>query len=237
MPDKTESVERRFTGSDIVAVRMTPMMGEDGVPMPDRKRIEGYAAVFYNGDPRTQYVLETDKKGEPRAVERIMPGAFDNDVLQHQGNDVVATFNHNMDNVLGRVTAGTLRMAIDRTGCRYEIDPPDTQCAKDVQALIARGDVRGSSFGFTVQSGGERWSKDGKCDVRELTKLRLHDVGPVTQPAYEGASVGLRAEDAAGALESRAAWEAEQQRQAKARAAACQARARAAEVAAKLAKR
>ena len=52
--------------------------------------------------------------------------------------------------MLGRNQAGTLRLSEDDTGLAYEIDLPDTQAARDVYALIERGDVSQSSFAFKV---------------------------------------------------------------------------------------
>lgn len=159
------------------------------------KRAVGYAAVYFRqGDPGTQYNL-SDK-----IVERIMPGAF-NDVLSNNG-DVRALFNHEPDHILGRLSAGTLKLSVDEIGLRYEIDMPDTQLGRDIATSIERGDLTGSSFSFKLASGGARWDKDDVMDVRNIEKIgRLFDVGPVTFPAYEGTSTALRAAgDAADAI-------------------------------------
>jgi HK97 family phage prohead protease len=50
--------------------------------------------------------------------------------------------------VLGRNKSGTLRLSVDGIGLRYEIDPPDTQAARDLIESLRRGDVSGSSFAF-----------------------------------------------------------------------------------------
>ena len=138
--------------------------------------IDGYASVFYRkGQPRTQYGLG------PNMVERIMPGAFDRALAE---DDVVGLFNHDPSLVLGRTSADTLRLRVDKKGLRYEIDQANTQISRDVSEMQQRGDVIGSSFGFMVND--ERVRQEGNLVVREILDVSLRDVGPVTFPAYAG---------------------------------------------------
>jgi hypothetical protein len=150
----------------------------DGKPT----RIEGYAAVFYDGTPGSQYELWEN------FVERIMPGAFDRALRDK--HDVRGLFNHDANQVLGRTGAGTMRLSVDDTGLRYEIDPGDTTAGRDTVENLDRGDVDGSSFSFipTVVTTRE----EGDFVVREITDVDLFDVGPVTFPAYEGTSAMAR---------------------------------------------
>lgn len=144
--------------------------------------IRGHAAVFNK---------LSENLGGFREV--IAPGAFDG-VL---GDDVRALFNHDGSLILGRSTAGTLRVGIDSEGLTYEIDPPDTQYARDLLVSLERGDVRESSFGFRVAHGGDRWdeNEDGVL-IRTITRVaRLFDVSPVTFPAYPDTDSTKRALD------------------------------------------
>ncbi len=187
-------MERRFSGARVAPVEVRA----EG----DARYISGYAAVFY--DPRrdgTEYELLPD------VVERIMPGAFDEALTRN--DEVVGLFNHDMDNLLGRNTAGTLELSVDRTGLRYDIrvdrDDPDHQ---RVLRKIQRGDLKGSSFAFYVerQSWQEVDTEDESMLVRQIEQVGLIDVGPVTRPAYEATSTGLRAvgdlEEARAAVEA-----------------------------------
>lgn len=158
------------------------------------KDISGYAAVYFNaGDPGTEYRLYDD------LVERIMPGAFDEAIAQR--HDVRALFNHDASMVLGRTEASTLRIETDSTGLRYVISPPNTQVGRDVVELLERGDVSGSSFAFvpTKVSWEERMNQKTKKTeyVRKIENVRLLDVGPVTYPAYESTTAGVRSADEA----------------------------------------
>ena len=60
-------------------------------------------------------------------------------------------------------------------------------------ALVARGDVDGSSFGFRVLE--DTWTEGVTSDelpLRRIQKVALYDVSPVTQPAYATSSVEAR---------------------------------------------
>jgi HK97 family phage prohead protease len=144
----------------------------------------GYAAVFYReDDPGSEYSVGN-------VHERIAPGAFDRALLEKQ--DVVAKFNHDSNNVLGRISNGTLRLEADTIGLMYSIDLPDTTVGRDLAFSLERGDVKGSSFAFnTVPGGVAREYRDGEMIVT-LTDLDIGDVGPVANPAYESSSAQLR---------------------------------------------
>jgi HK97 family phage prohead protease len=162
-------VERRGIG-EIVELRV------DGTP-----HVSGYAALYH---------AETEIAGLFR--EQIAPGAFRSAV--DGTDDVRALFNHDPNLVLGRTKSGTLRLKTDAKGLRYDIDMPNTQAAQDVRELIKRGDVTGSSFGFTVDE--DDWDdsdvKRGKLPLRTIRKVSLFDVSPVTYPAYPQTSVTAR---------------------------------------------
>jgi HK97 family phage prohead protease len=143
-------------------------------------RAVGHAAVWYRpGDPTTEYRLAPD------VVERIARGAFTRTIAE---DPIVASYNHDMHTVLGTTYARTLRLAEDSIGLRYDADLPDTQGARDVEELLARGDVRGSSFMFTTRR--DEWTKEGAVYVRTLLELDLIELGPVVRPAYVGATAG-----------------------------------------------
>jgi HK97 family phage prohead protease len=146
------------------------------------RRIVGYGAVFNT---------ETVIGGFFR--ERLMPGAFSG-VLK---NDVRSLFNHDPNYVLGRTSAGTLTLSVDAVGLRYEVTPPAARA--DVVEALGRGDVTGSSFGFTVKR--DSWTKPtraGELPLRTIYEFRqLFDVGPVTYPAYDETSAEARSAAAA----------------------------------------
>ena len=129
--------------------------------------IKGYASVFFDGTERTEYSLGTHS-GRPY-VERIERSAFDNALSR--GDDVVALFNHDPNNVLGRSSSGTLKLSLDSRGLAYEIEPDETTIAQNVLRMQKRGDIPGSSFAFRVDK--ERIIEDGDKMVRSIEDVTL----------------------------------------------------------------
>ena len=121
--------------------------------------------------------------------ERIMPGAFKSSIKK---DDVRALFNHDPNYVLGRNKAGTLTLSEDEKGLAIKIIPPDTQFARDLMILIERGDISQMSFAFQVLEEAWEYGKEKESDKRDLIKLKLYDVSPVTYPAYPQTDVAVK---------------------------------------------
>lgn len=137
----------------------------EGMPMNFR----GYAAVF-------------NAPSEPLPfTETIRPGAFKRSL--QSGREVRMFVNHNTDMVLGSTRSGTIRVTEDQRGLLVEGELPDTTYARDLSALMQRGDVHGMSFGFSVPRGGDTFTENGA--QRLLSEVILHEVSVVTGfPAY-----------------------------------------------------
>jgi len=162
------ATERRIYPSEIRAAKR-----DDGGEL-----LTGYAAKFG--------VLSEDLGG---FREEIRKGAFSEAIA----GDVRALWNHKSEFVLGRTKSGTLRLAEDEIGLRYEVDLPAASWARDLYASVERGDVDQSSFGFDVEPGGQEWREVDGVLIRTLLRIaRLWDVSPVTFPAYPAATVEAR---------------------------------------------
>jgi hypothetical protein len=149
----------------------------------DKKRVEGYAALFYDADnPGTEYEIYDG------AYERIAPSAFDETFKKD--SEVLVTFNHDMNQLLGRRSAETLSVRIDKKGVFYSFIPPPTVDGEKVRALIERGDLKGSSIGFLLHDLERDVVEDR--EIITITKAELHELGPVTDPAYTATSANLR---------------------------------------------
>jgi len=186
--EKTEDIERRTH-----TVEMRVKDASYGKKTPT---MEGYGANFNS--------LSEDLGG---FREVLMPGCFA-DALKT--SDVRGLFNHNPDKILGRNTAGTLRLSEDERGLRFEIDPDlEISYAKDLQRSMQRGDINQCSFGFKVAEEGQSWAKDSAgMWIRTITKVaQLFDVSPVTYPAYISTSCAVRS-----MLQKEAELNAEEQR-------------------------
>ncbi len=141
--------------------------------------IEGHAAVFDSWSETLGGIFPFKEK--------VIPGAF---VESLENDDIRALFNHDANYVLGRNKSGTLTLKEDEYGLMVRINPPDTQWARDLRTSIERGDINQMSFGFSVEE--DEWRFDNGIDVRELRKVKLFDVSPVTFPAYSATDVGVR---------------------------------------------
>jgi hypothetical protein len=158
-----------------------------------RAVIRGYAIVYNR--------LSLDLGG---FRERILPGAFDAVLNRQRGRqDLVSYFNHNPDVMLGRESSGTLKVWSDDKGVGFEVVPPTTRA--DILELVQRRDVKGASFTFSVEKGGEGFTTDenGRA-IREIRAANLYELGPVVQPAYPSTSVGV-------AMRNYQAWKAGQE--------------------------
>lgn len=156
------------------AAELRAITGEDGSP----KKIVGYASVF-------------DKPSEDMGfIEYVRKGAFKNALSR---SDARALFNHDTDTIpLGRQSAGTLILKEDDNGLYYEITPPDTQSARDLMTSIDRGDIKESSYGFTVAV--DEWDYSDKDMVKRtiIEVKEVFDVSPVVFAAFNDTSVALR---------------------------------------------
>lgn len=137
----------------------------------------GYAAVFGR--------RSLDLGGFTEIIDR---GAFTKTITEA---DVVALWEHDDRSLLGRMSSGTLRVSVDDHGLAYVVDLPDTGAGRDAVALLTRGDVRASSFGFrTIR---DEWFEDEDGNVtRTLLEVALIDVSPVARPAYPDTDAALR---------------------------------------------
>lgn len=109
--------------------------------------------------------------------------------------DVRAYFAHDSGRVLGRLSAGTLRLEEDDKGLRVEIDLPDTTDGRDVKTLVERGDVSGMSFRFEAVR--QEWDETVDPPKRTLLEVRLGEVSIVSEPAYDGTTIAMRSLDEA----------------------------------------
>jgi HK97 family phage prohead protease len=179
----TMNIERRSLAIDEIesAVPLLAVESRSEDDGTDREYIVGYAAKFG--------VLSLDL-GD--FVERIDPGAF-GIVAERRGRrrplETRALWNHDANYPLARYP-GTLSLKVDEVGLRYEFPVPDTSYGRDIAANIRAGIVRGSSFSFTVPSGGDEWSVEDGRSVRLIRSIdSLLDVSPTTFPAYPDTDV------------------------------------------------
>lgn len=137
-------------------------------------QIAGYALIF--GTPSTNLPF----------IEVIENHALDGVDL----SKVLALYNHDFANVLGRVDSGTLKLNVDDHGLHFVLDIPDTTLGHDVYTNIKNGNLRGLSFRFTIANGGEAWKQINGQPTRVISKIAtMREISLVSVPAYDDTSV------------------------------------------------
>lgn len=145
-------------------------------------REDGDGGQFVEG-----YVNEFGKMSEDLGGFRevVARGAFARSLEE---DDVVALWQHDQRDPLGRVSNGLLELWEDARGLGFRLKADalsDRQLEK-----IQDGTVRNMSFGFYTRE--DRWEKKDEEHIRTLLDVELWEVSPVTFPAYRDSSVGVR---------------------------------------------
>ena len=178
--------ERRTLGVHYGLAELRAEASEDG----EGRRLIGHAAVF---DVLSKPIFNMFR-------EVILPGAF-RDVISDKGTDTLALINHDVNQLLARTGAGTLRLTEDYRGLLADVPKvPALSFAEDLLVNVEAGNIRSMSFGFIVGEDGEKWYPEGEKDdlpVREVSKVeRLIDVSYVANPAYDDTDVVKRSYEA-----------------------------------------
>jgi len=166
------------TRQSYMKTNFTTRSGEDG-----DKYIEGYFIRFNE---------ETELW--PGVYEEVAPESVDNSL---KNNDIRALFNHDTGFVLGRTGNNTVKLKKEKEGLygSVKINPKDSQ-ALDAYARVERGDINACSFGFNIISE-EVQNRDDGTTKFILREIDLHEVSPVTFPAYPTTSIQARQKDLA----------------------------------------
>ena len=164
--EELKKIERRtFQVQDVEARE-----SDDGV-----LRLSGYAAVFNDASVPLPF------------KERISPGAFRKTLTEQP--DVRLLINHE-GLPLARTKNGTLTLREDDRGLYFDAELAQTQEARDIHTLIARGDVDQMSFAFRVIR--QKWNENRTERILTEVSLADGDVSVVTYPAYPTTTVEAR---------------------------------------------
>ncbi|HCC5683217.1 TPA: HK97 family phage prohead protease [Staphylococcus aureus] len=139
--------------------------------------IEGYALKF-----------DTWSENLGGFKETITKRALENTDL----SDVRCLVDHLPSQIIGRTTAGTLKLDIDDVGLRYRCQLPNTTFARDLYENMKLGNINQCSFGFMLNENGDeiRFDENDGVYKRTLTSIsKLTDVSVVTYPAYKDTDV------------------------------------------------
>lgn len=158
------------------------------------RTLVGYAAVFNSWTEIDSY--------EGRFMEAIDPAAF-NRTLKNRAGKIKVLFDHGMDPHIGNKPLGKASVIKpDDTGLWTETPLAATSYNEDLRELIAVGAIDGMSFRMRVKH--DEWEdhprasshNPARLPERRIREVELFEFGPVTFPAYEATSAGVRGRDA-----------------------------------------
>jgi HK97 family phage prohead protease len=165
-------------------IRSIPSEDADVRAVSSEREVEGYGIVFNR---------ESHDLGG--FVEVITPEAI---VGVIERSDVLALMNHDVNKgVLARCTRGegSMKLHTNERGVRYSFKAPKFDLGNELLEGVERGDIRASSFAFTLPpSGGDRWEKreDGRYTRTIIQFEEIYDMSPCYRAAYEDTTVARR---------------------------------------------
>ena len=145
---------------------------------------------------RFNEATEIDSLFEGRFIERIAPGAAKK-TLKENRDSIKILYNHGHDPSIGEKPLAKPTLEEDEEGVRYEGELFDTSYNRDLVPALEAGQL-GASFKFRVVKETFDEEPDPSDEnpeglpERTIEELKLYEGGPVTFPAYEGSSAGVR---------------------------------------------
>lgn len=143
---------------------------------------------------------EIESPIEGHFMERMQRGAFTKTIAE-RGAQVKVLFDHGQDPQMGTKPLGPIRaLEEDDHGVAYEVELIPTDYNRNFILPAAREGLLGASFQFRVID--EEWVDPiGRSDynpkgIPEVTvrEVALYEFGPVTFPAYAGATAAVRSD-------------------------------------------
>lgn len=164
---------------------------EDRATSDDMPVLRGHFAVF------NQWT-EINSLYEGHFLERVAPGAFNKAFRPEYRDGIRVLFQHGKDPQIGDKPLGPIRsLAEDSTGAAYEVPLLDTSYNRDLIPGLKAG-LYGASFRFRVtreafnrNAEPSEYNPDGLPE-RTIQEAAVSEFGPVTFPAYAGATAGVR---------------------------------------------
>ena len=101
---------------------------------------------------------------------------------------------HEAGTIVASVTAGTLKVSIDKIGIYFAATLPDTNQGRDIAVLVEKRIITQCSWGFQTKNGdGSQWlSTPNGTPVRRIVDVaKVFDISLCTFPANENTSVSI----------------------------------------------
>jgi uncharacterized protein len=132
----------------------------------------------------------------PGFRERLAPGCFDASL--RSADDIACLYQHDASQgVIARRKNGSLKLATDSLGLRFEANIPATVLGRDIREMVRTGLLDEMSFGFSDAD--DDWTEEtdpedrsSRCPVRTVKNLRLFEISCVNGPAYPQTDLSAR---------------------------------------------
>ncbi len=137
-----------------------------------------------------------DSMYEGKFMERVAPGAFKK-TFAEQRDGMRVLFQHGHDPHIGDKPLGPIaELREDDEGAYYEVPLLDTEYNRELIPGLEAG-LYGASFRFSVtrdhvEDNPRKVANDDGIPERTIQEARVMEFGPVTFPAYDGATAGMR---------------------------------------------
>ncbi|PRO95632.1 hypothetical protein C6Y08_03630 [Lactiplantibacillus pentosus] len=103
-------------------------------------------------------------------------------------SDVKLLYSHDFGNILARTDAGTLQLDLNSNGLDFTATLPDTELGHDTFVNIQNGNLRGMSFGFTIED--DSWSVENGVQVHTINQIGvIAEISITSLPAYTETSL------------------------------------------------
>lgn len=103
-------------------------------------------------------------------------------------SDVKLLYSHDFGNILARTDSGTLQLNLNDNGLDFTATLPDTQLGHDVYTDILNGNLKGMSFGFTIDD--DSWSVENGVQVHTINQIGvIAEISITSLPAYTETSL------------------------------------------------
>lgn len=179
-----DKLYRRYDADDVFELRRGEGEAE-GMPV-----LSGYLAVFNEW-------AEIRSKQEGHFMERIAPKAFAR-TFENNRRSMRVCLDHGTDPTVGNKPLGPITMLEEmERGAYYEVPLLDTSYNRDLIPALEAG-LYGSSFRFSVMRDDfnpKPRASEANPDAlpeRTILEAKVREFGPVSFPAYGGATAGIR---------------------------------------------
>jgi len=168
-------------------------------PGPDLQEPENSGPILTGHFTPFNQWTKIDSTYEGRFMERISPGTFKKAFSEPHRSQIKVQFDHGQDKVVGAQLIGVpIELREDDYGAKYDVELFDGLPPLLLNGL--RKKVYGSSFRFRVvrdeidQFPDRSGTNPDGLPERTIKEVEVFEFGPVVNPAYAGATAGIRSE-------------------------------------------